>query len=184
MKTLSDYIVIIENALPKELCEELIDTYESCHDYVIRKNETYSFSEINISEHTAFKKQEKVLSSITQKVHDSYVKYTKAEFLPLHHGYEQHRMKKYEPNGLDVFDWHTDVGDYASAKRYLVMFYYVNDVVEGGETVFNLGGNKYHSIKPKAGSIVCFPATFMYPHKGCKPISGPKYIISTYGHYL
>jgi len=184
MKTLLDYILILDEAVPKKLCEELISTYDSCEDHIIRDTEYYRFSEINISQSSKFAELEKQLQSITQRVHDTYVKHTDASFLLINHGYEQHRMKKYEPNDKDIFDWHTDVGDYASARRYLVMFYYLNDVDEGGETLFDLGDDCYHGIKPKQGSVVCFPPMFMYPHKGCKPVSGPKYIISTYGHYL
>lgn len=185
MKNLADYIVIVDDAIPQDLCEDLIKTYNSCNDdHIMRDTDVYSFSELNITEHPAFKEQEEMLRSITHKVHDSYIGYTGANFMPVEHGYEQHRMKKYEPNDKDIFDWHTDVGDYSSARRYLVMFYYLNDVAEGGETLFDLGGEGFRGVKPKQGRVVCFPPMFMYPHKGCKPVSGPKYIISTYGHYL
>lgn len=184
MKNLADYIVIVDDALPADLCEELINTYDACQDKVIRDTDTYSFTEVNVTENPDFKELEEVLRSITHKVHDSYIAYTGASFMPTEHGYEQHRMKKYEPNDKDVFDWHTDVGDYQSARRYLVMFYYLNDVQEGGETLFDLGGDGHRGVKPKQGRVVCFPPNFMYPHKGSKPISEPKYIISTYGHYL
>ena len=48
---------------------------------------------------------------------------------------EQVRIKKYEPNNKDEFKNHVDVGSYASARRFLVFFLYLNDT-EGGETVF------------------------------------------------
>lgn len=184
MKNLGDYIVIVDDAIPADLCEALIKTYDSHQDKVIWDTEVYSFSEVNVTEAAAFKEQEEILRSITHKVHDSYVEYTSASFMSSQHGYEQHRMNKYEANDKDIFDWHTDVRDYQSARRYLAMFYYLNDVAEGGETLFDLGGEGYHGVKPKQGRVVCFPPMFMYPYKGCKPVSGPKYIISTYGHYL
>ena len=184
MKTLADYIRIYDDAVPMQLCKDLISEYDKCQDKVIRDTEYYSFTEVNITEHKGFNLHEQLLKPITQNVHDSYVNQTGSEFLLINHGYEQHRMKKYEPNDKDIFDWHTDVGDYASARRYLVMFYYLNDVDEGGETLFNLGGDSLYKVVPKQGRVVCFPPNFMYPHKGCKPVSGPKYIISTYGHYL
>ena len=63
----------------------------------------------------------------------------------------------------------------------LVMFFYLNDVEEGGETKFKFESTGEElSIKPEAGSVVCFPPTWQYPHKGCTPISGPKYVISSY----
>ena len=51
-------------------------------------------------------------------------------------------------------------------------------VAEGGETIFDIGEEV--AIKPEAGSVVCFPPTWQYPHKGATPISGPKYVISSY----
>ena len=40
--------------------------------------------------------------------------------------YEAPRIKRYEPNE-GIFDWHVDSFDEASAKRALVMFWYLND---------------------------------------------------------
>ena len=38
-------------------------------------------------------------------------------------------------------------------------------------------------IDPKKGRLVMFPPMWMFPHNGKPPISGPKYILSTYLHY-
>jgi len=163
----------------------LIELYnQSADDSVKRNTDYYSFGEINMSIHQNFVEADKTMRAITEKVYSSYAEKIDAKFLPKEYGYEQHRIKKYEPNGVDQFDWHADVGDYQSARRYVVMFYYLNDVAEGGDTLFDLGGESLYGVKPKAGRVVCFPPTFMYPHKGAMPISGPKYIISTYSHYL
>ena len=35
-------------------------------------------------------------------------------------------------------------------------------------------------VEPKAGSVCCFPPHWTFPHKGATPISGPKYVISSY----
>jgi hypothetical protein len=182
MKALGEYILVVDQAIPSELCERTIRLYDECDKTIQRDTEVYRFTELNINQEASFNECVAQLQSITQRVHDSYIKNTGSNFLPIEHGYEQHRMKKYEANDKDQFDWHTDVGDHASAKRYLVMFYYLNTVEDGGETLFHIG--EIYSVKPKQGRVVCFPPNFMYPHKGSKPISGPKYIISTYGHYL
>ena len=39
------------------------------------------------------------------------------------YGLEQIRFKKYVPNNKDEFKSHVDVGDYASARRFLYSFY-------------------------------------------------------------
>ena len=52
--------------------------------------------------------------------------------------------------------------------------WYLNTVIEGGETVF---WDSY-KIKPEAGKIVLFPACWTFPHTGKMPISNDKYIIT------
>ena len=61
--------------------------------------------------------------------------------------------------------------------RVLACVIYLNDVCFGGETNFPL-----HKIKvePRAGRIVLFPAVWTHPHESCAPISGDKWIISTF----
>ena len=71
-----------------------------------------------------------------------------------------------------------DVGDYASARRYLAMFSYLNDVTEGGETEF-----LYKKIEPEKGKLVVFPPFWCFPHKAMPVASSDKYILTTYLHY-
>ena len=97
---------------------------------------------------------------------------------PTSHAFEEFRIKRYNVGGSERFDTHVDVLDYSTAKRFLSFFWYLNDVEEGGETVF-----KDLKIKPSKGKLVIFPPLWMYPHKGNPPISGSKYILSTYLHY-
>ena len=53
----------------------------------------------------------------------------------------------------------------------------LNDVEEGGETRFPQLGL---SIPPREGRLLMFPPYWMYQHEGMPPISGDKYILSTY----
>lgn len=89
---------------------------------------------------------------------------------------ETFRIKRYRPGTGEEFRAHYDAKGYY-CNRYLVMLWYLNDVAEGGETVFpDLGV----SIKPKAGCLLMFPPHWMFQHAGLPPISGDKYILSTY----
>ena len=56
--------------------------------------------------------------------------------------------------------------------RKIVFIFYLNDVDTGGETELL----DDYKIKPKAGRLLFFPATWTYPHRGCIPISDNKYI--------
>ncbi len=85
-------------------------------------------------------------------------------------------LKRYEPGGVQRFQPHFDALG-AVSNRYLVMLWYLNDVAQGGETAFvDLGVE----VKPKAGRMLMFPPYWMYQHEGRPPISGDKYILSTY----
>ena len=64
--------------------------------------------------------------------------------------FEQIRFKKYLPNNKDEFKSHVDVGDYASARRFLVFFLYLNNNLEG-ETSFEEYDVK---VTPERGKVI------------------------------
>jgi hypothetical protein len=86
------------------------------------------------------------------------------------------RIKRYLPDASEAFQLHFDsIGEVAN--RYLVFLWYLNDVVVGGETGFS-GLNV--EVRPKAGRLLMFPPYWMYQHTGRPPVSGEKFILSTY----
>lgn len=185
IKTLADYIMHLENIMPLDMCEDLIKTYDSVHkeERVQRENKIMKFEEINMLDHPAFESYRWSMGQLMQSVSKFYMDKTHhilRDKLPCYEpmeDYEAPRIKRYEPN-QGVFDWHIDAADQLSSKRVIVMFWYLNNVKEGGETLFDIG--EEIAIKPKAGSVCIFPPTWNYPHKGATPISNPKYCISSY----
>ena len=171
MNNLNDYIQVYDNVITKESCDHLISLYNAS-DAEHKKTICYDFHEINMMQSEAFKNVSKQFTGLMQGIYKRYS--SQFEFFPKTNYFEEPRIKRYEPN-KGIFNWHTDNTTTESSKRILVMFFYLNDVEEGGETMFS-----DMSVKPKAGSVVCFPPTWQYPHKGCTPISGPKYVISSY----
>ena len=84
-----------------------------------------------------------------------------------------YQIQKYD-KGQGIYNWHHDfVINSDVSARQLTFLWYINNVEEGGETLFFHG-----KIKPKAGTLIIFPATWNYNHKGCVPTSGDKYIIT------
>ena len=75
-----------------------------------------------------------------------------------------------------MYIYHQDFSCDWKEKKYRVItfLWYLNTVEEGGETEF--WGT--HKIKPEAGKLLFFPATWTYPHRGKMPISDNKYIIT------
>ena len=54
---------------------------------------------------------------------------------------------------------------------------YLNSVTEGGETEFLYQKRR---IKPQQGRLVIFPAGFTHTHRGNPPLSGDKYILTSW----
>ena len=84
------------------------------------------------------------------------------------------QMQKYNKN-IGKFEYHVDESTDIDTKenRIIVYLWYLNTVDIGGETEVNNS-----IIKPSVGKLLLFPATWTYPHCGCKPISDNKYIIT------
>jgi hypothetical protein len=59
-------------------------------------------------------------------------------------------------------------------QRLIAVIVYLNDVEEGGETVFY---NQGLVVKPKCGRVLMFPTALEYAHAGRQPISNTKYDI-------
>lgn len=177
MNNLKDYIQVYDDVITKQTCDHLISLYDSA-EAIHKKTICYDFHEINMMQSKAFEDVSKQFVGLMQGIYQRYS--SQFEFFPKTRYFEEPRIKRYEPN-KGIFNWHTDNTTIESSKRILVMFFYLNDVEEGGETMFRFEPSmKEVSVKPKTGSVVCFPPTWQYPHKGCTPISGPKYVISSY----
>ena len=74
--------------------------------------------------------------------------------------------------------WHVEYGkEFEMSKRAFVYSVYLNDVEEGGETEFLHFSKR---VKPKKGRIVIWPAAFPYLHRGNPPLSGEKYILTSW----
>jgi len=58
LKTLAEYILHLKDAMPLDMCQKLIETYDSVSqsdpNYVKRKNKIFDFAEINMLNHEAF----------------------------------------------------------------------------------------------------------------------------------
>ena len=74
--------------------------------------------------------------------------------------------------------WHIEHGKgFENEPRAFVFSVYLNDVEEGGETEFLHFSKR---VKSKTGRIVIWPAAFPYLHRGNPPLSGEKYILTSW----
>ncbi|MFO1089721.1 MAG: 2OG-Fe(II) oxygenase [Hyphomicrobiales bacterium] len=87
------------------------------------------------------------------------------------------RVKKYDIGGQ--FHWHIDCNSAQNVSRVLAVQWYFNDVAEGGHTEFE---DQKTSIPCKEGRLGFFPVAWTYRHRGAPPLSGPKYVCTTFLH--
>jgi hypothetical protein len=180
-----------DNVLSKEYCSMLIDKFEKNieqqQDTVLENHR--SFKEINLNQNEGWSDDiNKLLDEIQNTYLQKYMIEHKVDSntWPTELGFEEFRFKRYMPNDVDEFKFHVDVQDWQSASRFLVCFFYLNDVEEGGETAFQPHRMLPVSekIKPVTGRLLMFPPLWTHPHAGLKPVSGPKYILGTYLRYI
>ena len=73
--------------------------------------------------------------------------------------------------------WHSEDGSLGCNRRILATMMFLNDVYEGGETEFLYQSLRY---KPKRGQFMIWPAGFTHVHRGNPPLSGEKYISTSW----
>ena len=90
---------------------------------------------------------------------------------------EPFRLKRYDIGGQ--FHWHIDCNSRQNRTRCLAAQWYFNTVDQGGHTEFE---DQNMRIQPVEGRIAFFPVAWTYRHRGAAPISGPKYVCTTFVH--
>ena len=178
------YIRVYENVLQEHICKTLIEKFEVNQDQQVSTDlEGHRhFTEININQH---KDWDTFVTGVYGNLRPYVAQYKKdCEITdtqwPKEYGFEQIRMKRYLPNDKDEFKEHVDVGDYDSARRFLVFFLYLNSNFDGRTSFSEYDMQVY----PKAGRLLMFPPTWTYLHAGYKPKLESKYIIGSYLHYV
>ena len=90
-------------------------------------------------------------------------------------------IQKYQQNKGGYPHWHSEQfpqnGHNEALHRVVLYMFYLNDVEEGGETEFYYQQRK---ISPKKGTMVIAPAGFTHSHRGNRPVSGDKYIATSW----
>ncbi|OBI90989.1 hypothetical protein A9X00_17995 [Mycobacterium sp. 1245805.9] len=96
---------------------------------------------------------------------------------------EQPNVLRYEPSTPDRPEWfheHADAWSAASASRQVSVVAYLNDVAEGGETVFPALD---YTQRCEKGSVLFFPSNYLFHHLARPPESGPKIVVVTWIHF-
>ena len=76
--------------------------------------------------------------------------------------------------------WHFENGSAHYGHRFAFIIMYLNNVDCGGETEFI---HQSKRINPVSGRLIIAPTTYTHTHRGNPPLSGPKYILTTWLEY-
>lgn len=195
---MSDFIIEYKYSIPEPLCDKIIKMFETQDNK--HKGITASGIYIDIKDTTDFiipimdEKWNKVESFLYKELFSKIKKYIKTinqkmnldskDNYNIDYNYfentnfftEYFMIQKYNKN-IGKYVYHNDflLSDTIDKSfRVITFIWYLNNVKEGGETVF---WNNY-KINPEKGKLVLFPACWSYPHTGKVPISSDKYIIT------
>lgn len=183
MQALADYIRVYDNALDSKFCANLIDGFERMTTLQSRNGrgvraglENSAWTEMDVGQLA-----DKAFLGFFLDVMERFLERYNSEIslgipVPSRPRTDRLTLKRYRAGADEVFEPHFDAVDDRSS-RYLVFLWYLNDVERGGETEFCDLGIK---VAPRTGRLLMFPPYWMFQHAGRAPLSGDKYILSTY----
>ena len=131
---IENFVKIYDNVIDEESCKGLIEKFEELQDKheivnIEDKEDRISFNQIVLTKSEEWK----TVNDEMMKLFQAYIVQYKKEcniseqMWPEKYGYETIRMKRYLANDYDRFDYHVDVRDYATARRFLAFFIYLNE---------------------------------------------------------
>ena len=171
------------NALPADLCREMINRFEAHQDeqYQGRIGQTVDknrgikkTTDLVVSGKEHWKDIDRALfQSLGRAILEfrETFPYFKGPFKDMGYG-----IQRYHPG--EYYHWHIDGGSHDFAMRQLVALWYLNDVPSpGGETEF-----LYQDVKvtPEAGKLILFPPFWTHEHRAATVKEGIKYIATTW----
>jgi len=177
------YIRTYDDALDARLCQQMIASFAGLQRFQMRNGrgvrsglEQSAWTELNVSRlsDAAF------LGMFRKLIDRALERYNQdvelAIPIPNSPLTSDLTLKCYRPGEQERFQLHFDAVNHV-ANRYLVLLWYLNDVEQGGETRFP---QLDVTVQARAGRLLMFPPYWMYQHEGLPPVSGDKYIVSTY----
>lgn len=192
---LENGIAVYDSVLSVRTCQEIIDYFEILRNlnqvydqtsyakgpsHVNRKDESVF---LTVPDVLSLDKTQPIFREFLDPFWQCYENYT-GEYSVLQtagqHGFYQIRIQRTDPGG-GFHNWHFENYDAITCNRVVTWMLYLNEIEEGGETEF-LYLNK--RIKPLAGRLVIWPASYTHAHRGNPPLSKSKYIITSWLNYF
>ena len=178
---LRNFVRGFHGALPKELCQSLIEWFESEPD--VRTEEVNRPSrkarQLWLPENSELYNP---LQKVKFEMLDEYLK----EFPYVYRANKklitpESKIQRTNPMGGGFHNFHSEVSHWENCHRALVWTIYLNDIPEGeGETEFLYDKIRIH---PRQGMGCVFPSAWMYQHRGNPIHSLAKYIATGWYWY-
>jgi len=177
------FIYEINNALPADVCKEMIRRFEEKKDQQYKgrigqeQQEDQSIkrsTDLVISGKEDWKDIDQYMFrslAFAMRVLTPKFPYFKGPFKDM--GYA---IQRTDPG--EFYHWHIDGGSHEFSQRQLVAVWYLNDVEgPGGKTEFSYQNVQ---IKPEQGKLLLFPPFWTHEHRGQTLKKGVKYIATTW----
>ena len=176
------HIVVLPNQLTPQFCQHVIDKFEKSphvvrgrtaggHDVRVKQS-----TDLGISRYEEWEWEDKIFAEAISNALQKYDKIMEKSMKRMGnytYGFDTgYQLQRTSPGGF--YDWHNDACD----TRYLTFIFYLNDIKKGGYTEFCNGTR----VKPKTGSLLIWPATHQYVHRGVAPVDEIKYIATGWVH--
>lgn len=181
---LEDYIQVFDNALPIDLCNEILEEYKDSNHWesaligsgFVNKNHR-NCNQIFISDENIINKNLDKRKDIDFRIHDNlgetiqkYKELYEHFVIEIDTGYQLLRY-----NEGEYYTQHVD--SFKEQQRSVSCSIHLNDDYEGGEFAFF---DREIIIRAGAGSAIMFPSNFMYPHEIMPVTKGTRYSIITW----
>ncbi|MBL4711416.1 MAG: 2OG-Fe(II) oxygenase [Gammaproteobacteria bacterium] len=172
-----------QNALPFDICQEMIRRFESDTE-----NQYQGRIGQGASEEQRIKRSTDLVTSGKENWQDLDQELFRSLGQAINEFRERYPFFKgtFKDNGYAIqrtdpgefYHWHIDGGSHEFANRQLVAIWYLNDVAgPGGETEFSFQNIK---VKPEVGKLCLFPPFWTHEHRGVTLEQGVKYIATTW----
>jgi predicted 2-oxoglutarate/Fe(II)-dependent dioxygenase YbiX len=183
MYNLKDYIVVLKDIVPDELCDAVLAEYSASDEWgetavgdgksnkKVRNCDTIQMSQPFVIRDN--KERARLDAELFLCAENCITQYNnKFEHARIQEdtGYELLRYKEGE-----FYKQHVD--SFLQAPRLVSCSFHLNDDYEGGEFGFF---DREMKIKAGKGDVVMFPSTFMYPHEIMPVTEGTRYSIITW----
>ena len=194
--TIDNFVLVKDRFFSAEFCDELINLFETRTDLVSAGEmagginlDVKNTTDLNLFEYPEL--MEKYGDFIFEKFNElteEYImslpfqnKFPGSQIFASSSEYTTCQLQKYKKGEGHYNAYHFETDHPDNCCRVFVYIFYLNDVLEGGETEMLYSGKK---VQPRKGRVIIHPAAFPFVHNGHMPVSDDKYILTSWLNYV